>query len=125
MSILKIRDKKGFLLLEVLVSITIITLGLVYIIRSFSSSSRAVDTATKFLKSVALAEEKMWDLEAAGFIAKGTDEGKFAGEQFAWKTETEAVKDASINQVKLKVEWKGRRGTQRVSLDTYLWNEEE
>ena len=35
------RGRKGFLLLEVLVSVAVIAIGLVYVVKSFSSSSRA------------------------------------------------------------------------------------
>lgn len=122
-----LNKRSGFLLLEVLVSITVISMGLVYIVRSFSSSTRAIETATRFLKSVSLAEEKMWELEAKGAVKKGRDEGRFKeDENFRWRIEAEGLRDVPINVLKLKVEWKGvAQKTQRVSLETYLWNEEE
>ncbi len=116
----------GFLLLEVLVSMAIISIGLVYIVRSFSSSMRAIDTSNKFLKSVALIEEKMWEIEAAAGIEAGQDHGRFEdAEGYTWNIEAEEIEDSNINDVKLKVEWKGPSATQRVSVETYVWNKEE
>ena len=121
-----LNDKFGFLLLEVLVSITVITVGLVYVVRSFSSSTRAIVTGTRFLKSVSLAEEKLWEIEAKGTIEKGRDEGRFKEDEgYRWKIEAEGLGDIPINVVNLKVEWEGPQKKQRVSIETYMWNEEE
>jgi type II secretory pathway pseudopilin PulG len=118
--------KAGFLLLEVLVSITLISVGLVYSIRSLSASSRAIETAAQFLRSVSLLEDKLWDLEAKGTIKKGTDSGQFARDQkYSWNVDAEEDKDLPINVVTLKVEWIGESRRQRVSLQTCLWNDEE
>jgi type II secretory pathway pseudopilin PulG len=120
------KNRAGFLLLEVLVSITVISVGLVYIIRSFSSSSRAIETAAHFLQSVSFIEEKLWDLEAMNGIERGRDSGVFErDDRYSWKTEVEEAEEIPINLVNLKVEWDGPRRRQRVSLETYMWNEEE
>jgi len=118
--------RSGFLLLEVLVSIAIISLGLIYVVRSFSSSARAVETATNFIRSVSLIEAKIWDLEAKGAIEEGRAEGEFEDEEgYTWSLEAEGLKDTPINEVDLKVTWQGPHRRQRVSLWTYLWNDEE
>lgn len=120
------NNRFGFLLLEVLISITIISVGLVYVVRSFSSSTRAIQTATRFLKSVSLAEERLWELEAKGTVEKGRRQDRFKEDQeYRWEIEAEELEDVPINALKLKVKWKGPQRTQRVSLETYLWNEEE
>ncbi|NQT06347.1 MAG: prepilin-type N-terminal cleavage/methylation domain-containing protein [Candidatus Omnitrophica bacterium] len=123
----KRRAKKrgGFLLLEVLVSITVISVGLVFIVRSFSSTTRAIETSGRLLKSVFLLEEKLWQFEAEGVIEKGTDRGPFEEEEgYSWEVRAADAKEAPLNRVNLKVEWEGVRRKQRVSVDTYLWNDE-
>lgn len=121
-----IKNNSGFLLLEVLVCVTVIAVGLIYVVRSFSSSTRGIETATRFLKSVSLAEEKLWDLEAKGTIERGRDEGRFKDNQeYKWRIEAEEVDEVPINLLKLKVEWEGVQRKQRVSVETYLWNEED
>ncbi len=119
-------NKYGFLLLEVLVSITIISVGLVYIARSFSSSSRAIETSARFLKSVALAEERLWDIEAKGVIDTGSDKGHFDRDRsYTWALEAKELGDAPLNTVALWIEWSEPARKQRVTLETYMWNEEE
>lgn len=121
-----LKNRSGFLLLEVLVSITIISLGLVYIARSFSSSTRAIETAALFLKSISLAEEKLWELEAIGESAKGRDAGNFKeDDKYKWETEADELNDLPINSVKLKVDWEGVRRKQSISFETYLWSKRD
>lgn len=123
---MKAGQGRGFLLLEVLVSITIISVGLIFVIRSFSTSSRAIETAAKFLKSVSLLEERLWDLEAEGAVDKGRDRDTFKKERaYRWEMVAEDAGDFPINEVNIKVIWEGPLRKQRVSLDTYMWNEED
>ncbi|MFH1753705.1 MAG: prepilin-type N-terminal cleavage/methylation domain-containing protein [Candidatus Omnitrophota bacterium] len=120
------KKSAGFLLLEVLVSITVIAVGLVYIVRSFSSSSRAIETAAHYLKSVSFLEEKLWDLEARKGVERGRETGRFeSDENYSWKTEIEEAKEIPINKVGIEVEWAGTIRKQRVSLETCMWNYEE
>lgn len=121
------KGEKGFLLLEVLVSITIISVGLIYVVRSFSSSTRAIETTGRFIKSITLAEEKLWEFESKRVVRKGRDEGEFREEAgYKWQIEAEEHDDIPINRLALKVNWQGpRKRKQSVSVETYLWNEEE
>lgn len=119
------KQSKGFLLLEVLVSVTLISVSLIYVVRSLSASTRAVQTGTNFLKSIAFLEEELWNLEAKGCIGRGSHKGGDAsGEDYGWMAKATPLKDAPLNHVNLKVEWQRRDRKQRISIDTFLWNEE-
>ncbi|MBL7068661.1 MAG: type II secretion system protein [Candidatus Omnitrophica bacterium] len=122
------RNKRlGFLLLEVLVSVTMISVGLIYVVRSFSASTRAITTSAKFLNSVSMLEEKLWELEAKGAIERGRYRGSITtDDEYSWEAEVEGLENAPINSLKLKVGWKGpQKRRQGISIETYLWNEEE
>ncbi|MEE8359413.1 MAG: prepilin-type N-terminal cleavage/methylation domain-containing protein [Candidatus Omnitrophota bacterium] len=120
------KRRGGFLLLEVLVSITVISVGLVYIIRSFSNSSRAIETAAYYLKAISLIEERLWDLEAQKGVERGRDSGRFESDaRYSWKTKIEEAEDLPVNSVGIEVEWDGLTRKQRVSLKTCMWNYEE
>lgn len=118
--------KNGFLLLEVLVSVVVITLGLVYIVRSFSISTRAIKTSRNYMKAVSLLEEKLWELEEAGQVERGEDGDYFKDDRgFQWELAADTEEELPINKTILAVTWKDRQRKQRVSIATYLWNEED
>jgi len=117
---------KGFLLLEVLVCVVVITVGLVYIIRSFSISTRAIATSRDYMKAASLLEEKLWEFDYIGRIEKGEYEDYFADdEDFKWELEAKLDEELPINETSMKVFWKDRNKRQQISIATYLWNEEE
>ena len=125
-SLAALKRRGGFLLLEVLVSITVISVGLVYIVRSFSSSSRAIETAAYYLKAVSLIEERLWDLEAQKGVERGRDSGRFeSDERYSWKTKIEEAEDLPVNTVGIEIEWDGPIRRQRISLKTCMWTYEE
>lgn len=123
-------NKKGFLILEILVSVVIITVGLIYIIRSFSVSTRAIGTSRDYIKAISLLEEKLWELEEAGGIVKGDDQNYFGDDRkFEWvlsaELEDTEEEELPINRSSLQVLWKERDKKQKISVITYLWDIEE
>lgn len=120
------KPNKGFLLLEVLVSVTLITAGLVYVVRSFSSSSRAIGTATNYLKAVGMLEGKLFDLEVLGAVDEGDDDGKFEDDPtFGWKSSVGRHKELPLNSVNVSVGWGRTPQRQEISAFTYMWKEDE
>lgn len=120
------QGRKGFLLLEVLVSVVIITVGLVYIIRSFSTSTRAIAASRDYIKAVSLLEEKLWGLEQVRQVEEGQDKDYFDDEHnFTWELNSEPEEEMPVNKTKLVVSWKRREKKQGVAVTTYLWNEED
>lgn len=114
------------MLLEVLVSVVAIAVGLVYIVQSFSMSTRAIAASRRYLKAVSHLEEKLWDLEAARKIKSGKDEDVFEDDrEFRWLVEAETEEETPLNKTRLEVSWTDRGRKQRVSATTYLWNEED
>lgn len=120
------QGKKGFLLLEVLVSVAVITVGLIYIIRSFSISTRAIATSRDYIKAVSLLEEKLWEFEETRQIESGEDRDYFRDDRrFTWQLSAETEEEIPINKTQLKVFWEEKNRKQRLSVTTYLWNKED
>lgn len=71
------RNSKGFLLLEVMVSIVVITGGLIFIMRVFSASKSMIDRSREMFFAGLLLEEKMFEYEEKFQIAQGAAEGTF------------------------------------------------
>ncbi len=55
----------GFVLLEVLVSVIILTVGLLAVLGAFSSSSKIIITSGRYQTALQLAEKKMYEIESA------------------------------------------------------------
>ena len=85
-------SKKGFLLLEVMVSIVVITGGLLFVMRVYSTAKNALNTSRTLFKSSLLLEEKIFDFEEKGMIAEDTDRGSFRDpKDYSWEVEAAAL----------------------------------
>ncbi|MCX5667985.1 MAG: prepilin-type N-terminal cleavage/methylation domain-containing protein [Candidatus Omnitrophica bacterium] len=94
-------NKKGFLLLEVIVSIVIITSGLLFVMRVYSTARYAIQRSSVLFESGLLLESKMFEFEEKGEIEKDLKDGKqFSRESgYSWSIKTEeAPKDPVLEQ---------------------------
>jgi type II secretory pathway pseudopilin PulG len=82
----------GFILLEVLVSVLILSIGLVAVIGAFSSSTKIIANTRKYSEAVQLAERKMVELQMTPFENWRTrDSGDFGDQEpdYTWEYEIE------------------------------------
>ncbi len=71
------RGRRGFLLLEVMVSVIVITGGLLFVMRVYSTAKEALDRSRTLFKNSLLLEEKIFGFEEKGIIGEGTQAGRF------------------------------------------------
>jgi len=126
------KFKSGIVLLEVLISITILSAGLTLVIRSFISSLRASVNTVDYSTAVILAENKLNEYVQNGLpedFSGEKNEFESPFEKFSYEIEAEEIdSDAafdSLNEVTLKVSWQTRRREKSVNLTTYLFGNEE
>ena len=55
--------KSGFILLEVLVSVIILTIGLVAVLGAFTTSSKIITSSEKYQTALHLAEQKLFEIQ--------------------------------------------------------------
>ena len=80
------RTNRGFLLLEVMASIIIITSGLLFVMRVYSTARMALERSHALLKNSLLLEDKMFDFEEKGVVEEGKDSGHFSGASgYSWQ----------------------------------------
>ena len=125
--------KKGadaFLLIEVLLSVTILAVVLVVVIQSLVSGAKAASYTTDYTTALLLAEGKMNELMQTGTIADDLnlrEDFDAPYEKFSYQLETqnqlEAGQPGLLNEVRLKVSWPAGRTTKDVLLTTYLFHE--
>ena len=122
-------NKKGFLLFEVMMSIVIVTAGLLFIMHAYSASKRAIDRSSEAFKISLLLASKMWEYEAADEIEEERDSGDFEEEEgYSWETDVEAVQDeedfdltSELNALRLSVFKEKERKFTEYSISTYLF----
>jgi type II secretory pathway component PulJ len=98
-----LSDKKGFLLLEVIVSIVLITSGLLFVIRVYSTARYAIQRSSVLFESTLLLESGMFEFEEKGEIERGLKDGKqFSREsQYSWLIKTEEAPEDPVLERKL------------------------
>lgn len=108
----------GFTLLEVIVSLAVLSIGLVAVLEAYSAASR-VSLQDEFLTTATfLASGKMEEVLKEPYITSGSDEGDF-GEEFADFTWTVEATDSEIEGlvlVTVTVEWEGPTGQDYLEL---------
>ena len=125
------RDNKGFVLVEVLITVVILSVGLTFITRSMMMSLKALDITEQYTQGYLLLEQKMWEFEQKGFIESDLDvEESFnqPNEEFRYRLVTESVADDEsglLNQVTLSVNWPVKKEKREISLTTFLKNKTE
>jgi len=138
MFISRISDK-GFTLIEVLLTITILAVGIIGVLRAYATSVNALEVAQCSLDAVYLLKEKMADIdqyiiENSGIptgVTKGEFEGKY--DKFKWESEIsrldldiedlkEELKDY-LNELKITVVNEHVKPVRRLTLVTYVENE--
>lgn len=136
------NDRVGFLLFEVMVTVAILSLGLVLILRSFTTSLAAVRTSQEYMWACLLVEEKIGELEEESEVTRKVtttpSRGEFTltsekdrwREKFRWEIATKGLRDEEgeetpLDKVTVTVAWKEGGREREVRLTTYLVNEEE
>ncbi len=103
---------KGFLLLEVVVSIAIITGALVFVVRAYTTAKYALQRSSVMFTSSILLENQMFEFEEKGSIESDYKDGKdFPDDRdYSWsvsavKTDTDPVlnQKLGLNLVTLEV----------------------
>lgn len=95
------RNNRGFLLLEVIVSIVIITSGLLFVMRVYSTARYAIQRSSVLFESSLLLENGIFEFEEKGKIEGDLKEGKQFPENspYSWSVNAEeAPKDPVLAQ---------------------------
>ena len=115
-------DEKGFLLLEVIVSVVVIASGLLFVARSYGTSRKTIEASSEVLTESLLLQKKMFECEVAGRIDEGEKGGVFDDNgRFSWNIKAKAIPGSEVNEVVLDV-FPGSAPRLKRSLVTYLHN---
>jgi hypothetical protein len=128
-----IKQNKAFLLLEVLLTVVLVSSSVVFINHAFSSSLRAMSLANSYQEAVMFMDEKIFDIELSMYFSDITSlstEEIFSGTLFIWEQEVMPLEkqdleggygseDLSIERLLCRTTW-DKNGRIDIKLLTYI-----
>ena len=116
--------KKGFMLLEVILSVLVIASGLLFIMRSYSASLKATAVASSLQKACLYLEDKLSELDFKGKIEEGVQDGSFEDDgNYSWHLDAQPLDDKKeVNTVFLTARYKSGSQYRNIGISTYLFN---
>ena len=123
------RDQRGSLLIEVLVSVVILSTALTFIIQSMTASLRAIQYGAGYTTAIILLDNQMCDLLRKGTSRPGSRETKSlagpAGSPDVYRYSMRAghwddAADKGINQLDAAVAWRSGKKDNQITVTTFL-----
>ncbi len=103
------RKKKGFTLVEVVISLLVLTIGIVGVIALLPVCLRAGKQATDMTQAAFFAQDKLEELKRDGYDALPSvpEEGSCSNSVFSYKVEVGGVIDppGNLKEVKVTISW--------------------
>ena len=119
---INVISDRGFLLVEVLITVAVLAFSLVYISGAFTNCLRVMTQIFNYTIAVNLAEEKIFQLQSEpGQEPALNAEGIFGDEpNFNFKLEARKLEDLELSELYLRVNWKEGRRAGSFDISTYL-----
>jgi competence protein ComGC len=117
-------NKKSFLLLEVILTVAILSVGLVFVIRAMATCMQVQKSTFYYRRAMDLAYGKLFELELisqnSGLSPVGSA-GKFDNnEGFTWKYSVEKIEGKNLSRVVLETSWQDKHRIKSFSAGTYV-----
>ena len=127
MTTLAIGRSRGFTLIEIMISVAILSFGLILILQGFTHSLNILRISENNLQATLLAEEKMAQLQIDaknseyGFLTDFNGESQIDNIEFRWQTSiTPDEEHEDLNELLTIVSWKEGKRKGTVPVITYL-----
>ena len=117
-------DKNGFTLIEIVITLAILSLALPTLLRSFTEAAKGQALAENQTTALYLLKFRLAAIEAEGYPDIGEEEGEFGEDsRFRWYSEVQDVESEEIEGLRLvtvTVTWQERGKERLISTSTYL-----
>jgi prepilin-type N-terminal cleavage/methylation domain-containing protein len=118
--------KAGFTLVELMIAVSILTIGVVMVLRSFLNSAGVLDSLSNRLDAIAIIEDKIDELqekvlEESGLEASSATEDLTVGNRNAiLHSDVGTSSVEGINEVRLSLSWQEGNKSKDETLVVYL-----
>ncbi len=117
----RFRRQKGFVLLELILALSVVSVSLLVLMQAFSLIAYSQTAVFRHTQAYYLLHRKMHELrkeDRSVFSREDTFDPPF--ERYRWKARLEPEKGEDLRKAELTVLWDGERGTHSVSAVTFL-----
>lgn len=118
-----LKNNKAFSLLELIITIAILSIGIIVVLQALSTCARAVGFSCDIIDAVFLAEDKIQELEfkeKQNLISKEPKEIREKKEKFAWGYSLSLEPDFNLYRLKFDITWQRLNREEKLELETYL-----
>jgi len=131
------KSRRGFTLVEVLAALILLAIVLPAAMRGATLASAAASKALKRTTAAGLASSRLQEILATGQYESGGLSGDFADygpqyQMYRWEAQlanwqqngfnTQDLQSQSLQQLDLRVSWRGRDGDQSLTLSTLVYS---
>ena len=117
-------DENGFTLIEIVVTLAILSLALPTLLRSFTEAAKGQALAENRTTALYLLKFQMATIETEGYPDIGEENGEFGEDsRFRWHSDIQDVESEEIEGLRLvtvTVTWQERGRERSISTSTYL-----
>jgi len=109
------------MLLEVMLSVLVVSIGVVFVISSFITSLKAFKLSKIYVDAVYLIEQKLWEYEESGEIEDGRAEGRFDDYKGAeWEIDAKELEDLPLEETSAEIAIKRADQKRTFTVVTYF-----
>ena len=119
--------KRGFTLIEIIISIAILSIGLILILQGFTNSLNSLRISENNLEATLIAEDIMSQMQIiakesqGGILRELNGKSELSGIEFVWDTKlTELTEYEDLIEALITISWKEGRRKGAVGVLTYL-----
>lgn len=116
-------SKNAFSLLELVITIAILSIGITAVLQTLSLSVRSTGLSCDIINAVFLAEDKMQELEFKenqNLINREPAEVRDKKDRFEWKYTLNLDTDLRLYKLSFDITWRRANREEKLNLNTYL-----
>ncbi|MXY29266.1 type II secretion system protein GspI [Candidatus Poribacteria bacterium] len=118
------REKDGFTLVEILVTLTILAAAIPALLQAFTTATRNQALSDNTTTALYLLKFRMAEIEMEGYPDVGQESGEFGeNTRYLWRSVVEDIESEeveNIRQVTVTVRWQHKNRERSMSMSTFM-----